>query len=470
MKFFNTNYIFTKSIKNIIEKLQDKDKIGIAFSGGLDSTVLLNIASKFLKKKQYIALHVHHGLSSNADKWKEHCQKSANLYKIDIDISYINVPINSKLGIEASARIKRYDALYKMCKKNSINFLWLAHNADDQAETIFFQFMRGTGIAGLSGMPVITNISQNESIQKIRPLLYIPRIKILEYAKFHMLNWVEDESNRNNIYSRNLLRNKIFPIISESFPWYRNSMLKIAKHSASAQRLLDAIAYNNLKNISRNNGLALSKIELLKLDNDNISNIIRYWMKKLGFPSMSTNQLYNLLHQLKNCKDNNQLYISYYGSTLRNYKNLLFWEKKNNKKIIKSLILNKKLSISILKNKIIWNLPQWNGLITITPTLLKTVNTLPISLIFQKSLIAKSRIGGEKMQIGQNRPNRTLKNLFQEYNIPSWERNIPLIYIEKILFFVPFIGYNYSLIKNMSSKEDIKEKLFFTIQWDKSFN
>ena len=139
--------------------------LAVAFSGGLDSTVLLHATVKAHGAKNVYAFHVHHGIQQEADQWQQHCQAIAK--KLGCHFGTQNVKLNKNSNIESQARELRYQALYDMCQQRQISDLLLAHHQDDQAETVLIQLMRGAGVAGLSAMPLVKAAKQDRKSTRL---------------------------------------------------------------------------------------------------------------------------------------------------------------------------------------------------------------------------------------------------------------------------------------------------------------
>ena len=223
--------------------------LAVAFSGGLDSTVLLHATVKAHGAKNVYALHVHHGIQQEANQWQQHCQAIAKKFKCHFDTQ--NVKLNKKSNIESQARELRYQALYEMCQQHQISDLLLAHHLDDQAETVLIQLMRGAGVAGLAGMPPVkanktsktnkantTNKAKNTKETTIniwRPFLNMRRQELEAYAKEHRLTWIEDPSNQDESYRRNAIRKTILPALEKQQVGATENLARSAKHLAQAQ-------------------------------------------------------------------------------------------------------------------------------------------------------------------------------------------------------------------------------------------
>lgn len=213
------------------------ESLSIAYSGGLDSTVLLHALKGCAAARGiYLSsIHVHHGLSINADAWANHCERSCADLGIELRVVRIQVEPEHGEGVEAAARNARLQGLLE----NSAHWIAMAHHADDQAETVMHNLLRGTGPRGAAAIPEVRG-------RVLRPLLPVPRSGLLAYAKLHDLNWIEDESNSDCRYTRNFLRHEVMPGIERRFPQAVEQFSAAARRFGEAQELLDDLALLDL--------------------------------------------------------------------------------------------------------------------------------------------------------------------------------------------------------------------------------
>lgn len=221
----------------------------VGFSGGLDSTVLLHATSGLVDELRFdlAALHVHHGLSTNADTWVKFCDQVCQKMGISLAIHRVNVPQGTGEGVEAAARRVRHRAL----AEHPADWILLAHHADDQAETLLHNLLRGAGVRGAAAMP--------EARERIlRPLLGLTREELSAYAQRHRLAWIEDESNDDNRYTRNFLRREVLPVIAARFPKANQNLAAAAARFGEAETLLGELATLDLRGAQPDFPLPLS--------------------------------------------------------------------------------------------------------------------------------------------------------------------------------------------------------------------
>ncbi|QIB04796.1 tRNA lysidine(34) synthetase TilS [Pseudomonas sp. FP2300] len=210
----------------------------IAFSGGLDSTVLLHLLASLAKTQTLpplSAIHIHHGLQAVADAWPDHCRSVCNALGVPLEV--VSVQVQPGASIERAARDARYGAFVAALRSNEV--LLTAQHRDDQAETLLFRLLRGAGVRGLAAMPRQRPLGQG---CLLRPLLDVSRAELEAYATQQGLSWIEDPSNDDHRYARNYLRQRVFPVLAEQWPQASATLARSAAHMGEAQGLLDDLA------------------------------------------------------------------------------------------------------------------------------------------------------------------------------------------------------------------------------------
>lgn len=256
----------------------------IAFSGGLDSTVLLHLLADLAAREvlpPLSAVHIHHGLQAAADAWPEHCQVVCDALAVPLKVMHVQVATTGA-SLERAARDARYAAFSQLSAAGEV--LLTAQHQDDQAETLLFRLLRGAGVRGLAGMPRLRPLGEG---QVLRPLLDTPRKTLEAYAEAHDLRWIEDPSNADSQFSRNFLRREVLPALSARWPQASASMARTASHLAEAQELLDELAVQDLAQTGLSSGfewlglpsLALQPLKALSAARQR--NALRYWLAPL---------------------------------------------------------------------------------------------------------------------------------------------------------------------------------------------
>ncbi len=401
-------HVFLKQL----QALTRSKKVLIAYSGGLDSHVLLHLASQIpqISNYQVRAMHIHHGLQEEANAWVPHCQQICDQLNIPIKIQHLNLTIEKGKSLEEVARKARYAAFSESLQEDEI--LLTAHHQNDQAETLLLQLFRGAGVQGLAAMPSITDF---ELGQHARPLLNYSRQSLEAYAKENKLVFIEDPSNQDSAFDRNYLRNKIMPELRERWPSIDKTISRSASIQAETKQLLDGYAEQDLlliQSSSTDRGkLILSKLQSFSLARQKL--LIRYWITVNGFKPPSEKKLKHIFIDAINASEDAQPLVEWEGAEIRRYRDKLFIMKPlqdhNNKQIIEWADPQSVLNIASLE----YSLPA-----------------LSTAQYDENSQVTvRFRQGGEKLYHHKRGVNISLKNFLNESGVPPWLRSrIPLIY------------------------------------------
>lgn len=413
--------------------------VWVALSGGMDSVVLLH-ATHALKTtlaiQQLSAIHIHHGLSPQADQWATHCEQLCTPLKIPCVIRKVKVNQTKGESLENLARQARYGEFKKILAPHDL--LLLAHHQDDQAETLILQLIRGAGVHGLSAMPGRALLGLGEML---RPFLTIPRREIYHYAQQHHLSWVEDASNQNLDFDRNFLRHEIMPRLLTRFKGLNASISRSSLLCADAANLMDHCAQQDLTQLQDNPAPDLKFLEytsqdiiknarplwipaLLALtDSARIRNVLRYWIKKHGLTTPDYAHIQRIMTEVLTARPDGKPLVRWTGGEVRRYRHYLY------------AMAN--LPVIDKQAEYLWQLNQPLAIVPLKKTLMTEPclgQGIKASLYEHQAVWVKFRQGGESCKIAPQTPTKTLKHLFQTAGIPPWERSrLPLIYIQNTL-------------------------------------
>lgn len=409
-------------------------QLTIAFSGGLDSCVLLHLCAQLQHQTGFrlSAHHVHHGISKNADTWADFCQTVCNQLNIPLTVSAVKVDRQSPLGIEAAARKARYEALLAQ----RVDFLCTAHHQDDQAETLLLQLARGAGVKGLAAMS-----SFDVKKQLLRPLLHVSRENLQAYAQAHQLSWVEDESNVDTRFDRNFMRHSILPVLAQRYPSIQQNLARSAAHLAEANDLLNDLATQDARLCldDKQDVARLFLLPLKVLSQARIHNVIRWWLAKNAVRMPSSNQLQQIVEQLLNAKSDANIQLKLTAEmddsaaqsadlTLRYYQHYAYLVHENTQNIAVNQVWNNEEFVYFSDNSYL-SFEQ------------KVGEGIAIRHLNHQALMIKNRSGGERFKADLKRPSRSLKVVLQMSHLPPWQRaSLPLIYWGDTLAIIPNIG------------------------------
>lgn len=391
----------------------------IGYSGGLDSTVLLHFFAHFTKFP-VTAVHVNHHLQNAADSWALQCKEMCEQWHIPFKLLDIDVEKNSSLGLEASARKARYQAIATLMTAETI-FL-TAHHAQDQAETVLLNLLRGSGVRGLAGMPSERSFASG---LLMRPLLTIPRALLQSYAQEHQLSFVEDPSNTNTDFKRNFLRQIIMPQLESRFTRASESIVRAATHCLEATLLLETQGRLESANVIEGDKLLLTPLQSFSLEAQ--QRILREWFARLhqAFPTQST--LLQIIREVIGAKIDANPQLRVGDVIIRRFHQHLFMEPQ--------------VSTWDSSLRLMWNDYQQPLSLTKDAGSLQATIQLGSGLRvsdLKDPLEIRFRVGGEMFFTKGHHAH--LKKLWQEWQIPPWQRSrIPLIYHAGQLVCVP--GY-----------------------------
>jgi len=419
-----TNNLKSHTQTVLARYLRSGQKVCVALSGGMDSVVLLDILSRLRDTLQIglSAVHVNHQLSPNALEWELFCREFCFSRDVSLTVAQVLVENNGS-GIEASARRARYDIFRHL----DADFIALGHHLDDQAETLLLQLLRGAGVSGLSAMPALRQIPGEPAL--LRPLLDMPREVIRTYAENLALKWVHDESNDNTDFDRNYLRHKVLPLISVRFSAYRETFSRASRHLSETRVLLEDLAKMDAQEAVVDGQLDLAVLALMRRARQ--KNLLRYFLNLHSFGAPSSANLDDMLDQLLNARSDSQVLIQLSVGQIRCYRGYA--------RVLRD-VLEPVGWQAVWSGETELSLPSIGSVLIAKEVL---GNGISREKLLSGIVQIRSRHGGERLQPDCKRPNRSLKNLLQEAEIPPWERAVlPLIYLNDVLVMVPGIGIN----------------------------
>lgn len=288
-----------------------KPRVAVAFSGGVDSTVLAHALIRQRRKFSSLRLiHVDHGLQAASGEWSAHCARQARAWHVPMISLKANIRRTRGESPEAAARDARYDLIANVLEPGEV--LVTAQHRDDQVETLLLQLFRGAGVAGLAGMPDKARFGRGFIL---RPLLESTRAEIEAYAKANRLEWVEDPTNATTRFGRNYLRNRVLPLLRERWIGVDESIARTARHMAEAAKLLDTVALRDLASVA--DGVGLNVAALRSLPGARRRNALRAFIARAGVELPSTAKTMEISGSLLAARPDAQPEVRWSGCILR---------------------------------------------------------------------------------------------------------------------------------------------------------
>ena len=387
----------------------------VGFSGGADSTALLHALCAIQDQLDapISAAHINHGLHDHADLWQEQCQEFCRRSSIELVCLEVNPDRDSGKGLEAEARHLRYDAISTLIKPGTC--LLTAHHADDQAETLLLNLMRGSGVDGLSAMPESRPLGHG-LLQ--RPLLGFQSGALKRYLSENNIEWTEDPSNRHLDHDRNFVRHEIIPLLENRWPEVSKRLLLTRKAMTDARHLLERVADEYLEQnlihplVLQITPEPVENPELFKL-------VTRRWMKRSGASSVPAYRLESFCEQVRqsNHSHDHNVTVRWNGWALHLYKQQLW--------------LHEDREVSPCPT-VDW--PASETTIDLGDDAGQIVLQGPDSLRPEGKFIVSCRSSTDNTTICHGGHHKSLKNLFQSADIPPWLRDcIPLCTLDNSL-------------------------------------
>jgi len=402
---------------------RDSD-LQIGLSGGIDSVVLLHVLVRQLRwpLTQLSATHVNHQLSPHAARWVAFCTRYCRRLGVPLRIAKVDVARGN--STEAAARAARYGVF----ASGGAELVVLAHNRDDQAETVLLQLLRGAGPRGLAAMPEL-KAAAGGMPAVLRPLLDVPRADIAAYARTQRLRWVEDESNRDRTYLRNFLRHDVMPVLLAKVPGADITLARAARHQAEASALLDVLAAQDLGDAAVTDRLLLAPLTALGVQRGR--NVLRYFLRCHGVAMPDADHLDELLRQATTARRDAKVCVDVGGGIeLRGFRDALY--------VVRILPPLEQSFELAWDGRGILQLPQLGGSLRLAR---RKGAGIAVQALRAASLTLRVRSGSEALRLAAGARQRTVRNLLQEARLPPWVRDrLPFLYLNDELAAIPGLG------------------------------
>ncbi|HBE92819.1 MAG TPA: tRNA lysidine(34) synthetase TilS [Gammaproteobacteria bacterium] len=415
-------------LENTLHKttgIKPDDALCVAFSGGMDSHVLLHALKQLAVDFPFRlrAVHVEHGLHEESLKWADHCASVCG--ELDVPFTTRHVDVDYKRGdsLEAIARQARYAVLRDEMSQGE--FCLTAQHADDQAETVLLQLLRGAGMHGLAGMPAVTEFGRGSLA---RPFLNVTREALAVYAHEHEFTWVEDPSNRDSRFDRNYLRNEVMPLLGKRWPGVATALSRSARHAATAADMLEVQGESDLTacqmHTSSGDALTIAYLNaslLRRLPTQRQANALRCWIRQHDMKLPSHARLHAAMTDLLVRNKSGQGMAKLPGVSLRLDGDALFLCAAIDH-VTQSALVEYAWDPACLLE-----IPERDLLLKSTPAM---GQGCAIKQLTGRQLTVRWRSGGEQCRMAGDFGRKPLRKVFQDLGIPQWRRDeAPLIYI-----------------------------------------
>ena len=389
-------------------------RLAVGFSGGVDSTVLLQLLCQLRDHSQDaghrvepVAIHVNHGLHEAADSWEAHCRRCCEQWRVEFRSQRLGPHVAAPVrNLEETARKARYAVFDRLLRIDEL--LLLAHHQDDQLETFLLRLCRGAGVDGLAAMPVARPLSGGGML--LRPLLQVPREEIQSYARERDLAHIDDPSNTELCRDRNYLRHKVLPGIAARWPQYRQVWQRGIRLSEQARQLNRVLAEEDLGRVAKGNTLCAKTLP--QLGSMRACNLLRFWLGAQGLQPPSEACLRNFYSALCHSRSDAAPVMQWSAGQLRRYRKVLY-------------ALPDDLPAAPTGNH------EWNPDRVLTVAgmgSLSATTAVGAGLRQGGNLTVCFRRGGERCRPAGRRHHMSLKNIFQQRGVPPWLRDrIPMI-------------------------------------------
>ncbi len=270
---------------------QQKDRLLLAVSGGVDSVVLCELCKQ--GAYDFVIAHCNFQLrGEESERDEQFVKELAKKYNVEIFVKKLETEKyadQNKISIQVAARKLRYEWFNSIIIEKQINWIVTAHHANDNIETVLINLFKGTGISGLRGI-----LPKQGKI--IRPLLFAKKEELLEFAKENNLDYVEDSSNASDKYTRNYFRNQLIPSIKKVFPHAEDNLLDGIERFRDVETLYQQSIIHHKNNLLEKKGNEIH-IPILKLiRSEPLPSLIYEIIKDYGFTSNQTEEVIKLLN------------------------------------------------------------------------------------------------------------------------------------------------------------------------------
>jgi len=410
-----TREILLQKLAALSEGAGQANRYVVAFSGGLDSTVLLHAlaADSGNREIPIIAVHVDHGLHEDSSDWSAHCSAVAVSLGVEFISKRVFIDDQAGYGPEAAARDARYRVLESLLEHD--DWLLSAHHQDDQAETLLLNLVRGSGPAGLAGIAEIRSFADGSLV---RPILDIPGASLRDYAESKGLAWIDDPSNVDQQFDRNFLRHEIMPRLESRWPEAGRRLQRSSRLASDAASLLNELAAIDAATLGdRPDRLQIDDLNALPVARQR--NVLRYAIRQLGLATPSAAHIQKVIDEVIAAREDAEPVVCWNGVEIRRYRKSLY--------LLAADPFKAPADQGIAVDGQRLQLEQGLGVLRLVSDAAEGLS----HDVVKRGLELRYRHGGEKFRPNGQAHTKKLKKLLQEASVVPWMRDrIPLIYAD----------------------------------------
>lgn len=395
----------------------------IGFSGGLDSSTLLACAarSEALRALPMAAVHVHHGLHSDADQWAEQAQSFAASCHVPLQVVRVHVDPRG-MGIEAAARAARYQAFESLLAADGI--LLLAHHQQDQAETVLLRLLRGAGLDGVAAMRALRPLGP---AWLGRPWLDQPRASLQAAARELSLSWVEDPANSDQSMDRAWLRTDVWPTLLQRFPEGAARLARFAAHARTLQAVIHDATAGALDQVRASQACCLRIDALLQLPEGLIGEVLRAHAIEQGALPPGFHELARIRREVIGARADAEPCMGWHDHEYRRYRNDLYLLRRS------QTVPGPDLTLLWPEGEATLNLPAGLGQ-------LRAQDADGAAQPLPCALTVRFGVRGARLRPAGSAHTRELRAVYQLQGVPPWQRlRLPMLYCDDELLAVPGI-------------------------------
>jgi tRNA(Ile)-lysidine synthase len=405
--------------------------VAVACSGGRDSVALLHATLGAARELglSVVALHVHHGLMADADRWASDVEALCERWNAGFEYERLQGSPGSGESVEAWARRERYRALARMARDAGASLVLLGHHLHDQTETVLLQALRGAGPAGLAAMP---HIVERDGLTWARPWIARTSAEIDAYVAPLSLHPAVDPSNADPRFARSRLREQVMPALRAAFPEADAALAAVARRAGEARAVLDEVAAEDLLRIVIDDALPLAAWRTLSVSRR--ANALRAWLARALDAPVPQTLVDRLLAETGD--DTTRRWPVDGGRVLRSWRGALAVVAPARASVAPaSAPARGARALSLLRCDR-YALDGWGGTLEVFATAQHGVAPHRLAQV-----VARVRAGGEQFQLHPASVARSLKKQYQSLGIPAEGRDGPLLFdAAGALLFVPGLG------------------------------